>query len=313
MTLKNALLSAFSEGVIFSGGSDKRSWSSARWREYYFAIGSFFAAIFLAVLFLLVGYKVEAGKSRPTRNVSVAGSASPSEALDHIDNAIRAKHEKRTTGALGALDRARRADPSVSGFDITFAEIALNEKEFIEMRAAAGAAKKKDDHAASASVLLGMDKWINRGASDREMSAAADAAAAHFTEATESDYFHAPAWFFWGDVLRYAGREDEGRDRALAALHRFNPWDSSDVVSAKIVFASAEAGDPVFGSLEAGESFPWAQALEDFGARSSTERGSLASLSPFAAQKTLVALGADPFAMGSKAVPRPEQDASKLP
>jgi len=165
------------------------------------------------------------------------------------------------------------------------------------MRAAAGAAKKKDDHAAGASILLGMDKWINRGASDREMSSAADAASTHFAEATDSDFFYAPAWFFWGDVLRYAGREDEGKDRALAALHRFNPWDSSDVIAAKIVFASAEAGDPVFGSLQASEGSFWAQALEDFGARSSGERQSLAPLAPFAARRTLLSLGADPFVL----------------
>ena len=311
--MKNALFSAFSDEVIFFGGSDRRSWSSARWREYYFAVGSFITALLLSVLFLLIGYKTETDKSRLTKHSAVAGSAGDPAALDQMDEAIRAKHEKRTTGALAALDRARRADPSVPGLDVAFAEIALNERQFIEMRAAAAAAEKKDDHAAGASTLLGMDKWINRGASDREMSSAADAASTHFAEAIEVDYFYAPAWFFWGDVLRYAGREDEGRARAQAALYRFNPWDSSDVISAKTVFASAEAGDPVFGSLQASDGSFWAQAVEDFGARSSSERPALASLGPFAARRTLLSLAADPFVSESKGGPEPQPEVPNRP
>ena len=303
--------------MIFSGRSDSRRWSSARRRHEQATRIFLLVAALLAVASFFGGYAWQSKKTK-TRAAAVIDRApdnteARSAALVALDEAITAKSEKRTTGALAALDRARRADPSIPGLDVAFAEIALNEKQFIEMRAAAGAAKKKDDHAAGASVLLGMDKWINRGASDREMSSAADAASAHFAEATETDYFHAPAWFFWGDVLRYAGREDEGRDRALAALHRFNPWESSDVIAAKIVFASAEAGDPVFGSLQASEGSLWAQAVEDFGARSSGERRSLASLAPFAARRTLLSLTADPFVSGTKGVPGPMPEAPKQP
>ena len=277
----------------------------------------FTAAFILAVGAFAAGYFWKANSSRVVRSAppqdAALATSERKQALDFIDEAIRAKHEKRTSGALAALDRARRTDPSAPGVDVAFAELALGEKHFIEMRAAAEAAKRKDDHAAGASVLLGMDKWLTRGASDREMSAAADAASAHFAEATESDYLFAPAWFFWGDVLRYAGREDEGRSRALAALHRFNPWESSDVIAAKIVFASAEAGDSVFGSLEVGEGSPWAQAMEDFGTRSLEERKSPASLAPFAARQTLISLAADPFISGPKAVPVPQSALPKLP
>lgn len=303
--------------MAFEEGSDPRGWSPARRRREWAVRIFLLVAGLLAVAVFFGGYSWQSKKFKLRATNSVerfpADVAARETALAALDEAITAKREKRTAGTLSALDRARRADPSVPSLDMLFAEIALNEKQFVEMRAAAGAAKRKDDHAAGASVLLGMDKWINRGANDREVSAAADAASAHFSEATESDYFHAPAWFFWGDVLRYAGREDEGRNCALAALHRFKPWDSSDVIAAKIVFASAESGDSMPGSLEAGDGSPWGQILEDFGARSSSERAVLATLSPFAAQQTLTALSADPFVSDSKVAPKPQRDAPKLP
>ena len=285
-------------------GAQYDEWSPRRRKQT--ATRAFFAAaFFLAVGAFAAGYFWKANSSRVVRSAppqdAALATSERKQALDFIDEAIRAKHEKRTSGALAALDRARRADPSVRGLDVSLAEIALNEKQFIEMRAAAGAAKKKDDHAAGASVLLGMDKWLTRGSSDREMAVAADAASAHFTEAIETDYFYAPAWFFWGDVLRYAGRENEARDLALAALHRFNPWESSDVIAAKIVFASAEAGDSVFGSLEVGEGSPYVRALEDFDVQNPGKRPSPTSLAPFVAGQTLLFLATDPFVLGSKA------------
>lgn len=286
--------------MIFSDSSDLRRWSSERRRSKRAARFFLIASVLLAVAGFYGGYTWQPKKTKAPAAVEAqpTDTAAREAALTALDEAITAKHEKRIAGALSALDRARRADPSVPGIDVSFAEIALNEKQFIEMRAAAGAAKKKVDHAAGASVLLGMDKWINRGASDREMSAAADAASAYFAEAIESDYFHAPAWFFWGDVMRYAGREDEGRECALAALHRFNPWESSDVIAAKIVFASAEAGNSVFAGLGIDEGSPWIQAVGDLvNARGLEEARSLKSLAPFAARQALFCLMVDPFAL----------------
>jgi hypothetical protein len=140
----------------------------------------------------------------------------------------------------------------------------LHREQQVKRRAAAEAAKRKGDHAAAASVLLGMDKWINRGASDREMSSAADAAGVHFGEAMDIDYFAATAWFFSADVMRYAGRVAEGRDRAFSALHRFQPWDSSDFLAAKVIFASAEAGEMVSGGAGFLPDSPFVRAASGF-------------------------------------------------
>lgn len=272
----------------------------------------------MAAANFFAGYYWQSAKMKARLATAVqtvpANTEAREAALTALDEAISAKYEKRTAGALAALARARRTDPSAPGIDLLLAEIALNEKQFIEMRVAAGAASKEGEHAADAAVLLGVDKWLNRGASDREMSSAADAASAHFVEATEFDFFNAPAWFFWGDVLRYAGREDEGRDRALAALHRYNPWDSSDVIAAKIVFASAEAGDSVFGGFAVGEASPWIRAVGDCAnTRNSEEEANFSALVPFAARQTLLSLAADPLVPSRKTIPDPLRELPPLP
>ena len=280
--------------------TDPRQWSAPRRRRERATRIFLLVAALLAVASFFGGYAWQSKKTK-TRAAALVGrapddTAARSAALAALDEAITAKSEKRTAGALSGLDRARRADPSVPGLDAAFAGIALNEKQFIEMRAAAATAKKKDDHAAGASVLLGMDKWINRGASDREMSSAADAASTHFAEAIETDYFHAPAWFFWGDVLRYAGREDEGSVRALAALHRFNPWDSADIIAVKIVLASDESGESVFAGFGVDDGSPLIQGASDLAdATMSDGADSLSTLTPYAARQALSALSADPF------------------
>ena len=268
----------------------------------------FAAAFFLAVAAFAAGYFWRANSSR----LSLAAlpqetgpfASERRQALDLIDEAMRAKYEKRTSGALAALERARNTDPSAPGLDVAFAELALGEKQFSQMRAAAEAARRKNDHAAAASVLLGIDKWMSRGAGDRGMTAAADAASAYFAEATENDFFAAPAWFFSGDVLRYAGREAEGRARALAALHRFNPWDSADLLAAKATFASAEAGGTVCSGMAFLPDSAWTRAVAQVATgQSATGSLPLQTLIPLASRLTLRALASDQRLAPAKSLP----------
>ena len=239
--------------------------------------------------FLWKSHTMRASQKHAPLTPAAAGSRRA--ALAAIDESLRAKSEKRTTGRLAALDRARRSDPAVPALDILFAETALEARKFDDMRTAAARARAKGDHAAGAELLQGLDKWINRGAGDREVSASADNAAIHFTAATDADFFFAPAWFFWSDVLRYAGSEAEGRARILSALRRFNPWDSSSVITAKAAFASAEAGTAALTLLP---DSPWARATADLAARRQAgETPSPDSLTPFGAQSALRALATD--------------------
>jgi hypothetical protein len=118
------------------------------------------------------------------------------------------------------------------------------------------------------------------------------------------DYFAAPAWFFSADVMRYAGRVVEGRDRAFSALHRFKPWDSSDFLAAKVIFASAEARETVFGGVAFLPDSPFVRAASGFAtsqtAGTSTDPESLADT---ASQLTLRALASDPLYPKSERAP----------
>ena len=200
------------------------------------------ALVLCSVAFLL-GYSWHASQSLAEGGGDAVAPGARVSAVEAIDEAVRARFEKRPEAALAALDRAHQADATVPGLDLLRAELSLEQKDLIGLRKFAATARSKDDHAASAAVLLGVDKWISRGVGDRDVSTDAQFAGGYFDEATQIDFFAAPAWFFWGDFLRYAGREQEGRDRLLSALHRFNPWNSSDTIAAKAVVASVEAGD----------------------------------------------------------------------
>lgn len=253
--------------------------------------------------------KLGSRSSRAQPNVAdiAPDPAARAEALREIDEALRARHEKRTSGALAALDRARRADPSLPGLQVAFAEIAFNEREFSELRKAAAAAQADATQSAAASVLLGVEKWLSRGGSDREMMSAADSASARFAEATETDFFAPAAWYFQADVLRYAGREEEGRVSAFRALVRYQPWDSPDLIAAKTIFASAEGGNTVFGSLAFLPDSPWVEAVTDSAGRQ------VVPLCGFAAQVAVRHLGADPSFFDGKGTAAPTIDLPFLP
>lgn len=239
--------------------------------------------------------KLELGNSEAKLSADDVPSdpAARGVALREIDEALRARHEKRTSGALAALDRARRADPSLPGLQVAFAEIAFNEREFSELRKAAAAAQADAGQAAAASVLLGVEKWLSRGGGDREMLSAADSASARFAEATETDFFAPAAWYFQADVLRYAGREDEGRSCAVGALHRYQPWDSADILAAKAIFASAELGETALGGLAFLPDSPWVKAVAD-----ASDQGG-APVGGFGARVVARHLLTDPFVSGS--------------
>jgi len=274
--------------------------AAARRRQRIFLLS---AALAVATAFA-AGYFWKSRALRALRTPDPRTSAATEErrkALAAMDDALRAKFEKRMAGRLAALDRARHDDPQAPALDILFAEAALESRQFDEMRAAATRARAKGDHIAGAELLFGLDKWINRGSGDRELATSSANAAIHFTASTEADFAFASAWFFWGDVLRYAGNEAEGRARALSALHRFNPWDSSDVIAAKATFASAEAGNSALGALPFLPDSPWTRAAANLASRRQTgETPAPESLTPFGAQPAIRALVTDRiFKVGS--------------
>lgn len=217
-------------------------------------------ACLAVVAAFLAGWIREDGSSRTLPETAVStraansvikGSAEREAALDAFDEAVRARHEKRMGDALAALARARQADPDVPGYHLLSAELALAQQQFPELRAASEAARAEGQYAAAAFVLLGIDTWLARGTSDNETLSAADRAGAYFAEATAADFFNAPAWLYWSDVLRLTGGAEKGHNDILGSLHRLHPWDSSGFLSAKLLLALDRSGAP--SSVEAGE------------------------------------------------------------
>lgn len=225
---------------------DPRARTAAQYRRQIIARSAFAAGILFVLASFGGGYLWQTShleKAASPAEESPATAPARAEALAAIDEAVRAKYEGRKEGALTAIDRARRAGADPSCLALIFAELALDNQEFDAMRSAANQTVRQGDRSAQARVLLGVHQWLTRGGSPDDMSKAADEASVSFADATDEEPFLAPAYFFRGDVLRYSGRQSEGYAQTLAALHRFAPWTSADVITAKLALASREAGD----------------------------------------------------------------------
>ena len=249
--------------MIFSGRSDSRRWSSARRRHEQATRIFLLVAALLAVASFFGGYAWQSKKTklRTTASVERASADTPAraEALDHIDEAIRAKYEKRTAGALSALDRARRADPQTPGLELLFAVMALEQQELSATVLAAKNAIKRGNNVAGANVLLGLEAWINRD--PRALSAAFDRSAVFLRAASDLDPWDETARSFMSDLLRGTGREREGYQLASEALVRTLPWTSADLLAAKVIFALREAGVTVAGGVAFLPDSPWVRGV----------------------------------------------------
>jgi len=216
-----------------------------------FAVGA------LAVLLALVGgyawqslrASAAAAEVRQTQQAGAEATAGRADALVAIDEAVRARYEERKEGALAALARARKIDPQAPGLAIAFAELALENNEFELVRSTVSEHIRHGKDAAQAHTLLGVHRWLTRGSTPDEVSRSIEESLTSFARATDAEASFAPAYFFSGDMLRYAGRQGEGHKRLLAALHRFAPWSSADVVAMKLAAALHEAGDAPLAGL----------------------------------------------------------------
>lgn len=162
------------------------------------------------------------------------------EALRLLDEAVKAKHEKRHDNALAAATAARKADPNIAGIDVLVGEIALETGQLdVTQRAAREALSRGQDESA-ANLLLALDKWMMRGAVGGA-GVARGAVSQILSEAADAEMSKADTFFFWGEMERHAGREDLARARILGGLHRMQPWHSSDIISAKMQLAADDA------------------------------------------------------------------------
>jgi len=188
------------------------------------------------------------------------------EALRLVDEAVRARHEKRWQGAINALTEARRADPLVLGVDVLLGEIALEQKDAKTMRYAAEQSLRRGESESAAKLLLALVTWMGRG--EDGAAKAGNLAKQQLAEAMASEPSNAAAYFFHGELNRLLGESGEAHNNLLAALRRQVPWKSSALLAVKSHLAAHEA-------LKAGQSLaplsPNAQAAVALAVRGALE------------------------------------------
>lgn len=169
-----------------------------------------------------------------------ADPSSRAEALRLMDDAVSAKRANDYDKAMAAASAARKADPNVPGVEALVGGIALETRQLDVMHRAAHEALARGQNPATANLLLALEKWMTRGRSGGS-TGAAQAASVLLAEGAAAEMSNGEVFFFWGDIQRHAGREDPAHDRLQGALHRMQPWDSADILAAKMQLAASEA------------------------------------------------------------------------
>jgi len=162
-------------------------------------------------------------------------------ALEKLDAAVKAKSAERYEDAIQLAGEARRTDPTIHGPDLVIAESAMQLQQSYLVRQAAREALRRGDNISDALLLQTLDRWLSRGLEARNPAEALASATQKLDEAAAVDLSNSAVWFFRGDLLREGGRPREAHRSLLGALYRQQPWFSSEIISAKLQLASAEA------------------------------------------------------------------------
>lgn len=167
--------------------------------------------------------------------------AARAEALRRLDEAARARHGERFEEAVAAARAAREVDETLPGVDAFLAEMAFQRQDSEATAAAARAALARGESESSANLLLALDAWRTRALRGKSAPEAAEEAGRLLSEAAQARPSDESVWFFWAEMMRLVGREDQAQRRMLGAMHRLQPWRSAAVVAAKRQLAAGEA------------------------------------------------------------------------
>ncbi len=165
------------------------------------------------------------------------------EALRVLDEAITAKYRQDYATAKLRIGDAMRLDPEVQGAEAILAEIAFAERDRQALHQHAERAVSRNSAAADAYLLLALDAWFARGV-DRNIAGAEARASDYLAKAAAIELENPDVSFFWGDILRTRGREEEAHRRIAGGLFRLNPAHSYYVVGNKMALAAVENGGP---------------------------------------------------------------------
>ncbi len=233
--------------VILPTSSSRRARASRKAvRRRRKLVGLFIGAGLCAVtVAFVVGYlnASRAVLAAPTVSVAAVDPASRTEALRLLDEALQARHEERFNAAANAAQAARQTDETLPGVDMMIAEIAFKQHDAGVAERAARAALARGENVSSANLLLALQAWRLRAERRKSASEAADEAARWLAEAASAQPSDEAVWFFWGEMMRFVGREDQAHRLLLEARHRTQPWKSSSTLEAKQRLAAESEHD----------------------------------------------------------------------
>jgi hypothetical protein len=170
-----------------------------------------------------------------------ASEAQQAVALRLLDDAVRARFEKRPLATMNALAEARRADPGAPGLNVLAGEIALEKKDTDSLRRASASALRRGDNEAAAKLLAALEVWLRRG--ELGLDRAGPQARQLLLEAAESSPSEASVHFFHGELSRQLGEGSAAHAHLLSALRRQAPWRSSALLRVKMQLAAVEASE----------------------------------------------------------------------
>jgi hypothetical protein len=178
---------------------------------------------------------------RPAKSTFV-DLADRAEALQLIDEAVKARYEARFVEAAKAAMAARRVDETMPGIDAFLAEMAFQEGESGVVERAALAALRRRESESSAHLLLALNAWRTRVQRMKSTAEAGDEAGRLLADASAAQLSDETVWLFWGELMRFIGREDQAHLRLLGAMHRVMPWRSADFLTTKLQLLGEDAG-----------------------------------------------------------------------
>jgi hypothetical protein len=206
-------------------------------------------AVIVTVIAFAAGYQRKADLFAPLGSVQADGSVISGQnlqALERVDEAVRARYEERWQGAMNALREARLNDPAVRGVDVLLGEIAVEQKNPAALRQAAREALRRGENESSAYLLLALEAWMQRG--ETGTSKAGDSAKQYLADAADDEPSNPAIYFFRGELSRLLGAAAEAQLGMVSALHRQAPWKSSALLALKVQLASRESSAPSLSS-----------------------------------------------------------------
>lgn len=166
--------------------------------------------------------------------------ADRARALRFADEAAYHANADKWRDAFISAGRARAANPMLPGMELLVGQMLFNGGYHGAAARYARASQERADSSSASAILLGLEAWSRRGADAASVANAGLVSRLWLEHAAAENLSDGASRFFLAEIDRWAGRpRPEGM---LDALHRFQAWESSAILDAKMHLAASEAG-----------------------------------------------------------------------